>query len=288
LKRGEEGKTLCSKMNSLYLPELAVINSVVGLTENEKLLELRFQNRRIHDGFRFQPGQFMMISVFGVGEAPFSISSSPSRPGYLEFCIRNCGNVTGALHRMEVGDMVGLRGPFGNGFPFEEMRGKDVLVIAGGLGLAPLRSLIVNIHDERSDFGRLTILYGAKSSQELLFTNSLNYWQRREDIELLVTVDEPDEKWCGRVGLVTALLSEVEVEPDQTYAILCGPTVMYKFVVQELLDRLVPKGQIFVSFERRMNCGVGKCGHCGIGYKYTCIDGPVFNYWQVMNLQEAI
>lgn len=280
--------TLYKTSDNTYSPELAFINGIIKLTEREMLFELRFVDGEIHKEFQYRSGQFAMLSVFGVGEAPFSFSSSPSRPGYLEFCVRRAGNVTGALHRMQPGDLVGLRGPFGNGFPVEEMRNKDLLLIAGGVGLPPLRSLIVNVHDHRSDFGRLIILYGARNPHELLFTGQLNYWSEREDMEVLLTVDEPEGKWQGRIGPVETLLSEIEIEAERTLAIACGPNEMYSSLGQELVGRGFPKGQIFVSLERKMSCGVGKCGHCAVGSKRICTDGPVLTWWDVLNLDENI
>ncbi|MBI3361473.1 MAG: FAD/NAD(P)-binding protein [Chloroflexi bacterium] len=235
------------------------------------------------------PGQFIELSVLGVGEAPISISSSPSRSnGTFELCVRRAGDVTGALHRMGAGQVVGVRGPFGRGFPIERFRGKDILFAPGGLGLAPLRSLINQVLDERGKYGRVTILYGAKHPSELLFKDELAAWKERGDVELHVSVDRPDENWTGNVGVITTLFARAQVYARNTVAVTCGPPVMYRFVLMELVGKGIPDGNIYLSFERRMKCGVGKCGHCQINHIYTCQSGPVFSYAEIKGVQEAL
>ena len=271
-----------------YRPWPARITSIRDLTETEKLFELRLIDEAVRDAFKFDAGQFVEVSIFGVGEAPISISSAPSKGGFIELCVRNAGDVTGALHKKQCGDIVGLRGPFGRGFPFELMKGHDVLLVAGGLGIAPLKSLINHIHDERHDFGRVTILLGAKNPAEILFRKQFDMWKHREDFDLIMTVDAPDDTWDGEVGLVTKLFERLDIDPYNTYGAICGPPVMYRFVIDEMRNQKMDVDKIYVSFERRMKCGIGKCGHCGVGHQYACVDGPVFNYWEAMNLQEAI
>jgi NAD(P)H-flavin reductase len=271
-----------------YRPWPARITSIVDLTEKEKLFELRLIDEDVRSAFQFDAGQFVELSIFGVGEAPISISSAPSKQGFIELCVRKAGDVTGALHAKQCGDIVGLRGPFGRGFPYEQMKGHDVLLVAGGLGIAPLKSLINHIHDERHDFGRVTILLGAKNPGEILFRKQFDMWKHREDFDLIMTVDQPDESWDGEVGLVTRLFDRLDIDPTNTFGAICGPPVMYKYVIEEMRGKSMDADRIYVSFERRMKCGIGKCGHCGVGHQYACIDGPVFNYWEAMNLQEAI
>jgi NAD(P)H-flavin reductase len=235
------------------------------------------------------PGQFVMVSVLGVGEAPISITSSPSRSnGRFELCVRRVGNVTNALHALQTGDRVGIRGPFGSGFPLERMRGKDVLFAPGGLGLAPLRSLINQVIDERGSFGRVIILYGAKRPGELLFVDEVNEWMERDDVECLVTVDRGDETWDGHVGVITTLFPKISVNPRNTVAITCGPPIMYRFVLMEMLGKGIPETQIYLSLERRMKCGLGKCGHCQINSLYCCQEGPVFSYANIKGFEEAL
>lgn len=271
-----------------YRPWEARITSITPLTKTEKLFEFRLVEERIRNAFHHEPGQFVELSIFGVGEAPISISSSPSKSGFIELCVRRAGEFTQRLHEMQCGDIVGLRGPYGRPFPFDDMRGHDILLVAGGLGIAPLRSLINNIHDERSDFGNVTIIYGSKNPGEVMFRDQFEMWRHRKDFDLYLTVDNPDESWDGEVGLVTAPFAQLEVDPDNTYGAICGPPVMYRFVVEEMRKKGIPYDRIFMSFERHMKCGMGKCGHCQVGHQYCCIDGPVFNYWEAKNIQGSM
>jgi sulfhydrogenase subunit gamma (sulfur reductase) len=271
---------------SLYRPQPARILDVRPMTALEKVFTLE-----LPDGLTLghRPGQFVALSVLGVGEAPISISSSPSRSnGAFELCVRRAGDVTGALHRMQAGQVVGVRGPFGRGFPLERFYGKDLLFAPGGLGLAPVRSLINQVLDERGRFGKVTILYGAKNPAELLFQDELAEWEKRGDVEVRVTVDRPAEGWKGNVGVITTLFSKVRVYARNTVAVVCGPPVMYRFVLMELLGKGIPEGNIYLSLERRMKCGVGKCGHCQINHIYTCQSGPVFSYAEIKGVQEAL
>jgi NAD(P)H-flavin reductase len=236
-----------------------------------------------------RPGQFVEVSSLGIGEAPISISSSPSRSnGSFEICVRKAGDVTAALHGLEPGDAIGVRGPFGRGFPIEKYRGKDLLFAPGGLGLAPLRSLINEVLDERALFGRVIILYGARNPGELLFKEELQAWADRSDLELHLTVDRGDEAWTGHVGVITTLFKDISINPRNTVAVTCGPPVMYRFVLMELLGKGLSEGNIYLSLERRMKCGVGKCGHCQINHIYTCQSGPVFSYREIKGLEEAL
>ena len=271
-----------------YRPWPARITSITELTATEKLFEFRLIDDKIREAFCHKPGQFVELSIFGVGEAPISISSSPTKRGFIELCVRRTGKFTEELHKMQCGDIVGIRGPFGRGFPIEKMRGHDVLLVAGGLGIAPLRSLINNIHDERSDFGKIIIIYGSKSPSEIMFSSQFDMWRHRKDFELHLTVDIPDENWDGEVGVVTKPFANLEIDPDNTFGALCGPPVMYRFVVEEMRKKNISYDHIYMSFERHMKCGMGKCGHCQIGHQYVCIDGPVFNYWEAKNIQGSM
>lgn len=271
---------------SIYIPSPAKIAKVEQLTALEKLFTVELPAGQ---SLGHQPGQFVEVSLFGVGEAPISISSSPSRSnGRFELCVRKVGDVTTALHRLAAGAAIGVRGPFGHGFPVDQMRGKDILFAAGGLGLAPARSLINQVLDQRSDFGRVIILYGAKNPSELLFRDELEVWANRKDVEFHVTVDRPDPTWVGNAGVITTLFKFVTVNPRRTVAVTVGPPIMYRFVLMELLSKGIPEAQIWVSLERRMKCGVGKCGHCQINSFYCCQQGPAFNYAQIKGFEEAI
>lgn len=271
---------------SIYLPQTARIVGVQALTALEKLFTVELP---AGTSLGHEPGQFVELSVFGVGEAPISISSSPSRSnGTFELCVRRAGDVTGALHRMQPNQTIGVRGPFGHGFPLERFRGKDILFASGGLGLAPARSLINQVLDERGKYGRVTILYGARHPSELLFTGELAEWSKRGDVELHLSVDRPAEGWQGNVGVITTLFSRVQVYARNTVAVVVGPPVMYRFVLMELLGKGIPEGNIWLSLERRMKCGVGKCGHCQINHLYACQSGPVFSYADIKGVQEAL
>ncbi len=266
----------------------AEILNVIRLTDMEKLFQVRILDTGESGRFSFLPGQFVMVEVPGYGEIPISISSSASRTGYLELCIRRVGIVTGALHRAKRGARIGIRGPFGTHFPIETMKGHDVLLIAGGLGLAPLRASIFAVIENRADFENVHILYGTKSPDQLLFDYQYEEWSRIDDIDLQVIVEEPEGEWTGPVGLITKLLDGIEIDPQRTFAIVCGPPVMFKFVCGQLSEQGMPMRRMFVSLERRMHCGMGKCCRCNIGSTFTCMEGPVFDYWTVMNLKEAI
>jgi len=236
-----------------------------------------------------QPGQFVQVFVPGVGEAPFSITSSPTKGGPFELCIRAVGNVTNALHAMETGDTVGIRGPYGSGFDPEELAGSDLLFIAGGIGLAPLRSMINYALDEREKFGELTTVYGCKEPAEQLYPDELQKWADSDEMDYLETVDQcpEDAEWDGNTGVITTVIPDVDIDVDSTKVLVCGPPIMYQFVLQELDDMGVPDENIFLSLERNMHCGRGLCGHCQINELYVCLDGPVFNYPEVRDKEEA-
>jgi len=278
-----------SGADNIYQPSLARIVRILPQIEEHRLFQLRFEDSEMKRRFTYRPGQFVELSVIGTGEAPISISSSPTRPEVIDLCVRKIGRVTEALFRLPPNSLVGLRGPYGNGFPVEEMEEKNLLIVAGGLGMAPLRSLLWYALDNRSKFKEIILMLGVKTSEEMLFKYELLSLLDRTDIKCLLTVDKDEEgTWPAQVGVVTKLFDAVEVAPEITYAAVCGPPIMYKFVLRKLLERNLPKDRILMSLERRMKCGVGKCGHCSIGYKYTCIDGPIFTYWDAINLPEMI
>jgi len=269
----------------------AEITSIYPLTAAEKLYQIRLIDPGQRERFTFKPGQFVMLELPGIGEAPFSISSSPVRHGDIELCIRAVGNLTNFLARVERGARVGISGPFGTSFPLEKMEGQDLLLIGGGLGIVPLRSPLLAVLENRSSYGRVDIMYGAKNPAELLFTYQYEEW-KRFDINLGITVDKAGKGWQGRTGLITELLQERLRQTaslrENTFAIVCGPPVMFHFVCKMLTEAGLPMQKMFVSLERRMHCGRGKCCRCNIGSTYTCLDGPVFDYWSVLNLKEAI
>jgi NAD(P)H-flavin reductase len=277
-----------SRLKHVDRPFRAEILNIIRLTEMEKLFQIRLIDPVERERFSFLPGQFVMVELPGYGEIPISISSSPASKGYIELCIRRAGLVTGALHRAKRGASVGIRGPFGTHFPMHKMKGHNLLLIAGGLGLAPLRAPIFEVIHNRADYRDVDILYGTRHPSQLLFDYQYQEWSRIDDIDLQVIVDEPDETWTGPVGLITKLLDGLEIDAGSTFAIVCGPPVMFKFVCNRLSAAGMPMQRMFVSLERRMHCGMGKCCRCNVGSTFTCIDGPVFDYWTVMNLKEAI
>ena len=276
-----------TKENIDFVPKLATIVKKTPMTPNEILFEIK-----LNDGSELghKPGQFVEISVFGVGEAPISVSSPPTKKGTFELCVRKVGNVTGKLHTLNAGDMVGVRGPFGTGFDADFLKGKDLLFIAGGLGIAPLRSLFNYVLDNRRDYGRVILLYGCKEPRELLFGDEMVALAERDDVEFKPTVDwcPENEVWTGNVGVITTLIPQVNFDAESTYAIVVGPPIMYKFVIADLKKRNVPDDHIILSLERRMKCGVGKCGHCQINQLYVCKDGPVFSYSKIKGVPEAL
>jgi sulfite reductase subunit B len=272
---------------SEYIVKKGKILRTRQMTPMEKLFEIALPGSESLD---HQPGQFVQASLFGVGEAPISISSSPTKRRSFELCVRKVGKLTTALHRLEAGDEIGIRGPFGHGFPIRILEGNDLLIVAGGLGIVPLRSLINYVMDNRRDFGKVTILLGCRTPDDILFGDEINQWNKRLDVNFNCTVDraDPDSDWKGNVGLITTLIPGVTLDANRTFAIVCGPPVMYKFVIVKLLEKNIPERQIIVSLERHMKCGMGKCGHCQIHQYYCCQDGPVFTYDKIKNLEEAI
>jgi len=264
-----------------YIPKLAVIEETRDETPGVKTFRLRLKEG---GGLAFTPGQFIELTVFGYGEAPFSISSSPLHRDFLEVTVRRVGVLTSALFKLGEGGVVGVRGPFGNGWPIEEMKGMNVLLIGGGIGIAPLKPAIEYVIANREDYGEVTLLYGARTPKDIVFKKELEKWKEKIDVHL--TVDMGDENWRGRTGVVTVLFDEIEVDPRETYSIQCGPPIMMHFVTRKLLELGFPGDRIFFSLERLMKCGMGFCGHCMVSGKYVCRDGPVFNYNQVRGFLE--
>lgn len=274
----------------LYEPRMARVVGIRQWTELEKLFVLEFEDGR---SLGHQPGQFVEVSVYGIGGAPISVSSAPSDDAQFEICVRRVGNVTNALHKLRVGDVVGIRGPYGRGFPVKELEGKDLLFIGGGIGMIPLRSFINYAIQNKDRYGKLTILYGCKRPHEFLFREEIRSWSEsadyRDTVDAVDGEDWPlDVPWKRKTGVITVLIPDLEINPDTTYAVVVGPPIMYRFVIRELKKKNLPDDRIIVSLERRMKCGVGKCGHCQIGPLYVCQDGPVFYYSEIKDIKEAL
>jgi sulfite reductase subunit B len=286
--KAEASRRLIEKVSpepNLYAPQPAKLLRVENLTPSEKVFEFQLEEGKI---LGHRPGQFVEVSVMGIGEAPISVASTPTRDVTFQLAIRNVGNVTRALHNLKVGTVIGVRGPFGNGFPIESLEGKDLLLIAGGIGLFPLRSLIQYVMDQRETFGRVVILFGVRSPKERVFTSELEAWREEPSVEFHETVDRGDESWEGHIGVITTLIPGIEISPARTMAVVVGPPIMYRFVVGELKKKGLADEQIILSLERRMKCGIGKCGHCQIDGVYVCQEGPVFTLAQLRNLREAV
>jgi sulfhydrogenase subunit gamma (sulfur reductase) len=268
-----------------YIPFLAKVTEARKMTDREILLDLQMSNGR---PLGHEPGQFIMVSIFGIGEAPISVCSSPTRAPSFQLCIRAAGDLTERLNQTTAGEILGIRGPYGRGFPVETMQKRDILIIAGGIGLAPLRSLIQYILDKRPDFGRLILIYGAKDPASILFKDEVMGWRENRKVELYLTVDRSDATWRGRVGTLVLPLRELRLHPATSLVVASvGPPAMYRFVAVELFKKGLHDEQIFFSVERRFKCGIGKCGHCQLNDRYVCQDGPVFQYSELMGRPEA-
>jgi len=254
--------------------------------ETPDTFTLKLRPEEGSNGSAFRPGQFSMLWVFGVGELPISISGDPGQHDELVYTVRSVGQATNALVTRSTGEDVGVRGPFGTGWPLEAARGGDVIVVAGGIGLAPLRPVIYEVLSHREDYGRLVVLYGARSPRDLLYRKQLAAWARHRDTQVLVTVDYGGVSWRGHVGVVTSLFKYARLKPSHSVAMVCGPEIMMRFVTRELESLGLPRNDIYLSMERNMKCAVGFCGHCQWGPHFICKDGPVFPYERIRPLLE--
>ncbi|MEM4360201.1 MAG: FAD/NAD(P)-binding protein [Candidatus Bilamarchaeaceae archaeon] len=277
-------------MNNPFLPELASIVDVKQEAATAKTLTIALKSGR---KFECAPGQFVEVSVFGFGEFPVSVSRVASSPeNCFDITVRRVGKVTGRLVELPVGATIGIRGPFGRGFPLERIEGRDLLLIAGGMGMSPLKYAVDHILARRNHYGTVSLLYGAASPKDVLYKDTLFSWasgpQEYRELHVMLTVDEPDQEWRWNIGLVTELIDRTQVTPETTSALICGPSPMMRAATEILLTLGCSEDQLFLSFERRMQCGMGMCGHCTIGYKRVCLDGPVFTYQEVRGVLERL
>jgi len=274
---------MCDHSKNIYLPHLATIAEIRDETPDVRSLKLVFQDEQVRENFTFRAGQFAEYSAFGAGESTFCIASSPTRKGYIECCFRGVGRVTEALRGLEVGETVGVRGPYGNSFPIEEFEGKNLVFVAGGIALPPLRTVIWNCLDLRDRFKDITIVYGARTESDLVYKDELKEWEERGDVTLVKTVDPGGNSpsWDGRVGFVPTILGEAAPAAANSVALVCGPPVMIKFTLPVLEKLGFTDDTIYTTLENRMKCGLGKCGRCNVGNVYVCKDGPVFTAAQV-------
>lgn len=271
-----------------YLPDMATIVEVIQETHNIKTFRVVINNEERMKAFTFRPGQVGQLSVFGVGESTFVINSSPTRKDYLQFSVMRVGEVTTRLHQLQPGDQIGVRAPLGNSFPLEDLKGKNIVFVGGGIGMAPLRTLFTYMLDNRKDYGDITLLYGARSPADLTYKAELPEWTERKDVNTVLTIDNPSEGWEHKVGLIPNVLLEINPSPKNTVAITCGPPIMIKFTLQALKKLGFEDENILTTLEKRMKCGVGICGRCNIGTKYVCMDGPVFTYAQLKELPSEL
>lgn len=268
--------------NAAFVPEMFEIKRVLKETEDTFTIELIATEGKTN--FQFKPGQFNMLYIHGCGEVPISISGNPNRPDKLVHSIRMVGNVTRAIRRLKAGDLLGVRGPYGSHWPIEKAEGKDIVVIAGGIGLAPVRPIVYHILNNREKYKRISILYGTRSPSDIIYQKELESLRGRFDVDLYVTVDRADQKWMGNVGVVTTLTKNANFDPNNTAAFICGPEIMMRYAALSLQQQDLAPENIYVSLERNMKCGVGLCGHCQYTGKIICKDGPVFNYDSVKDL----
>jgi sulfhydrogenase subunit gamma (sulfur reductase) len=268
-------------MQNPYIPVPVEVVKIVTEVDTKDIKTFRFAFLKKEDeaAFGYLPGQFAELSIFGKGESPIGIASSPTQPGYLEFTVQRAGVVTSALHEMEVGAAMGVRGPLGNSWPIDYLAGKNIVIVGGGFAFTTLRSLINYMIDEknRSRFGKITVIYGARTPGLLIYKDELAAWAKREDLALHVTVDKGDADWKGREGFVPTVCKEVAPSSENAVTVICGPPIMIRFTLPVFFELGFSKENIITSLEMRMKCGIGKCGRCNVGEKYVCKDGPVFS-----------
>lgn len=269
-----------------FIPYPATLKKVINLTPDIKLLNLELNDPHLRDNFDYKPGQFAFLSAYGVGEAPFGFVSLAYHKAGIEFAVRRIGTVTDALHELEPGATIGIRGPFGNYFPMPDYRGKNIIIIGGGIGMAPLRPVINFILDHRSEYSNLLIINGARTPKDLVFADEFDTWAKAPQTQLELTVDKGDESWKGREALVPAVVTELKPSPTNAIAITCGPPIMIRFVLVALKELGFANEQIVTTLEQKMKCGMGKCARCNVGDKYVCKDGPVFTFEQISNFLE--
>ena len=278
------------KNHNIYLPSVAVIDEIRDEINEVKTFFYHFEDKEREKAFKaFMPGQFAMVSIVGTGEIALSLPPSPTEDR-LFFTSRNVGSVTNAMHGLKPGDSFALRGPYGNGFPMKQYEGQNLIVVAGGIGLIPLRSVIIYALHNRARYGKIQVFYGSRTPRDLMYVENLKEWQSTKGFECYLTVDKGEADWTGNVGVVGSLFKKpgVQVPVDNTIAFVCGPPIMFRFVLADLAKMGFQDNNIVSTLERYMKCGVGKCGHCCIGVAYVCTDGPVFSLEQIRKLGEVI
>lgn len=271
-----------------YLPMVATVQEVIEETPNIMTFRVVLNDEEKMKNFKFEPGQVGQLSLFGVGESTFVINSSPTRMDYLQFSVMRAGEVTAQLHKLKPGDQIGVRAPLGNHFPYQDMKGKDIIFVGGGIGMAPLRTLLYFMLDNRDDYGKISVLYGARSPQDLTYKYEIEEWLKRDDMEAVLTIDREAEGWEHKVGLIPHVLTDMNPSPENAVAVTCGPPIMIKFTIEALKKLGFEDKQIVTTLEKRMKCGIGICGRCNIGTQYVCVDGPCFTYEQLKQLPNEL
>lgn len=274
----------CGCGSNPYLPYVATVLETIQESPTIKTVRVRFNDQKAWEAFTYEPGQVGQLSVFGVGESTFVINSSPSCKDYLQFSVMRTGEVTSAIHNLKVGDQVGVRGPLGNYWPWEDWKGKNVFFVGGGVGMAPVRTILNHLLERHTEYGKLGLLYGAKSPADMAFKEDVKLWLANPDLDATLTVDVPTEDWKHKAGLIPNVLKEINPSPENSIAALCGPPIMIKFTLAAFKELGFKDEQIYTTLERRMKCGVGICGRCNLGDKYICLDGPVFTQAQLNDL----
>lgn len=275
-------------MANLYVPKPMIVEKITieDPASSLRTYDISFADDKDREEFSYLPGQFCEISILGKGESPFGIASSPTEGDSLKFTVNRTGSVTNEIHYLREGDPVGMRGPLGNWYPVEDLRGMNVLIIGGGFAFTTLRSLLVYILASRDEFQRVTVIYGARNPDLFIYKEEIEEWKKRDDLELHLTIDNPVDGWSGKTGFVPAVTGQVAPKQENTIAIVCGPPIMIKYTMPVMTELGFPDERIYTSLERRMKCGIGKCGRCNIGSKYVCIDGPVFSLAQLREIPE--
>ncbi len=271
-----------------YLPEVSTIKELIVETPNIVTFRVRFDDEEKMKSFTFEPGQVGQLSVFGVGEATFVINSPPSCKEYLQFSVMKTGEVTEALHKLSIGDKIGVRVPLGKPFPYDDWKKKNIFFIGGGIGMAPIRTIMLHVLENAKDYGDISLLYGGRSPKDLTYSYELDEWLGHKDLKTTLTIDSEAENWKHKVGLIPNVLKEINPSPKNCVAVLCGPPIMIKFTLQALKELGFEDDNIITTLERRMKCGIGICGRCNLGDKYVCLDGPVFSQSELNDLPNEL
>lgn len=276
-------------MKNIYVPFPMEVKKIITEDPSKTLrtYDLAFVQEEDKKNFQYMPGQFCEFSILGKGESPFGIASSPTEKDSLRFTVNRTGSVTNEIHYLQEGDVVGIRGPLGNWYPVDKFKGENIVIIGGGFAFTTLRSLLIYLLDHRSDYGDITVIYGARNPDLFIYKDEIAEWEKRDDLTLYLTIDKQVEGWDKKVGFVPTVTKEIAPNPEKAWVVVCGPPIMIKFTLPVLIELAFPGERIYTSLERRMKCGIGKCGRCNIGSKYICIDGPVFSFDEIKENPEA-